>query len=321
MQTMRRVAWMRESMSKDTEKHSIAGPGDRSAISRLRLLDFDDLFLLSHLLEGSTIAATAKQLGLTQPAITQRVRKIERVFGEPILQKAGRHVRLTKEGRAICVKAADALSLMREVAAEPSGQSLTIGTGPLAGPVWLWPTISEMHEQAPAQLYHCFIGAPEELTGMLDAGALDACLTTAPPTGVHSVLEICEEEYVMVARSDIAGGIGTIDDLARCLLVELDRSYSLVARIDRNARAQLRFRDVWFVGAVTNILTAVLAGQGVGILPHGMVKHALAVDKLRVVLPELDLEPDRYRLLYRSDRALDSLIEALAVRLKARKGP
>src|SRR4051812_26715024 len=106
--------------NKDVDPKTVAGTGDRSAISRLRLLDFDDLFLLGHLLEGATIAATAKQLGLTQPAIPQRVRKIERVFAEAILQKAGRHVRLTKEGRAICIKAADALALMREVTTEPA---------------------------------------------------------------------------------------------------------------------------------------------------------------------------------------------------------
>jgi DNA-binding transcriptional LysR family regulator len=43
----------------------------------LRRLDFDDLQLLHLLLEGQTLAASAKQLNVSQSAVSQRLRKLE----------------------------------------------------------------------------------------------------------------------------------------------------------------------------------------------------------------------------------------------------
>jgi len=46
----------------------------------LRLLDFDDLTIGKMLLEGATYKDLSKELGLTPPAISHRIRKIERVI-------------------------------------------------------------------------------------------------------------------------------------------------------------------------------------------------------------------------------------------------
>ncbi len=72
----------------------------------------DDLILLGNLLNGDTLAASARKLGVTQPAITQRIRKIEGVFGDDLLVKSGRSLKLTDKGRAVCIKASEAMKLM-----------------------------------------------------------------------------------------------------------------------------------------------------------------------------------------------------------------
>jgi len=299
----------------DLDPKTVATGGEKSAISRLRLLDFDDLFLLSHLLEGATIAATARQLGLTQPAITQRVRKIERVFGEPILQKAGRHVRLTKSGRAVCVKATDALALMRAVAIEPASHSLVIGTSPLVCTTWLWPALQALRERAPQHLYHCVISPPEETPSLLEAGSIDVSLT-AFGHGQSGVIELDELEYMLVAHPDIALNISQAQDLERQLLLEVDRSYPLLARLEATSRAAVRFRDVWFLGAFANILAAALTGAGIAVLPQAMVEPYVAAGKLVAILPELELVPESYRLLFRPNRTGDAMIQMLAEALR-----
>lgn len=310
--------------SKDTQFPGTGSAGDgRSAMSRLRLLDFDDLFLLSHLLDGSTIAATAKQLGLTQPAITQRVRKIERVFDEAILQKAGRHVRLTPAGRAICVKAADALGLMRTVAAEPTTHELMIGAAPAISARWLFPAIRALHEQPEQrrQLFHCHAANTEELPQLIESGMIAACLTSgnAPSSTVYGVIDIGEEDYVMVASPDVAAQVKTVEDLGPQMLLELDRSFPLLTRVETAARAVMRFRDVWFLGVPQNLLAAVLAGYGVAVLPGDMVRGQVASGKLEVLLPELDVMPERFRLVYRKDPAIEPMALALAKALTAQR--
>lgn len=292
---------------------TVSGAPARSTMSRLRLLDFDDLFLLRHLLDGNTIAATAKQLGLTQPAITQRVRKIERVFGEAILQKAGRHVRLTKEGRAVCVKAADALALMREVTAETAGEALTVGADPLAYASWLWPALATLREASPGRRFDGYVGASEEVSAMLETGALAAALSTAPSMNpALASIDLGVEEFVMVASPEVQAKLRTPADLAQEILIEIDRSFALLARVESTTRAQLQFRDVWLVGTATHVAQAALAGHGVAVLPERLVRTALQTGRLKIALPEIEIAPMHLRILYRRDRASVSLVEMLA---------
>lgn len=67
---------------------------------RLRLLDVDDLIVLSRLLTGDDVTKTARFLGLTQPAISQRIRKMEGVFEVTLVERLGRKKILTEFGRA-----------------------------------------------------------------------------------------------------------------------------------------------------------------------------------------------------------------------------
>ncbi len=298
--------------SMDTDLKVLAA-ADRSAGSRLRLLDFDDLFLLGHLLEGNTIAATAKLLGLTQPAITQRVRKIERVFEEPILQKAGRHVKLTPSGHAICVKAADALALMRQVTTEPAKTALNVGAAPAICSTWLWPAILDLRSSSPGQQYQCQIGPEDDLQVLLEGSGIDAVVTTKhASTAGQAVIELGEEEFVMVASPALSEALQAPEALAAAILLELDRSYPLLSRLRATSRATIRFRDVWFTGGYAHLVQAAASGHGVAILPQSVASPALLSGKLVPILSELDLEPAAQRLIYRTDRGIDELAKALA---------
>ncbi len=291
----------------------VAAVADRSAGSRLRLLDFDDLFLLGHLLEGNTIAATAKLLGLTQPAITQRVRKIERVFEEPILQKAGRHVKLTPSGHAVCVKAADALAMMRQVTTEPAKTGLNVGAAQAIGSTWLWPAILALRSSSPEQQYQCQIGAEDDLQALLESSGIDAVVTTKRASaGNQAVIELGEEEFVMVASPALAETLKGPEGLTAANLLELDRSYPLLSRLSATSRATIRFKDVWFTGSYAHLVQAAASGHGIAILPQSVASPALLAGKLVPVLSELDLEPAAQRLIYRSDRGIEELAKILA---------
>lgn len=291
-------------------------PRERSAASRLRLLDFDDLFLLSHLLAGSTIAATARQLGLTQPAITQRVRKIERVFDDAILEKAGRHVRLTAVGRAICLKAADALALMRDVSANPTEQALNLGVATTFGAGWLWPALAALHAEQPDRLYHCTEGGREELRLALESGAIDACLTVAEAApGAFGVLPIREAEFLAVASPELAAKIAVPEAAADHLFLDLDRSMPLYGRVPAAWRSRLRFRDVWYLGSTGSLMAAALAGHGVAVLPLATTFAAMQAGKLVPVLGGLDCVPVKFVLAFRRDRQIEAMAKLLAERL------
>lgn len=81
----------------------------RGVNSRLRHLDVDDLYLLTFLGEGKRLADVARALSLSQPAITQRVHKIEQTLGLALLERSSRGTRLTESGLSMCRHAREAM--------------------------------------------------------------------------------------------------------------------------------------------------------------------------------------------------------------------
>lgn len=287
-------------------------------MNKLRLLGFDDLFLLRLLLDGDTITATAARLGLTQPAVTQRLRKIERIFALALTQKVGRRVRLTDPGRALANRAAAALALMGEAAEGPGATTLTLGTRPEVGRSWLWPALAELRPARPNLVVHLHCGSGDEILRMLGTGNLDAVLTSAP----HMVkgfgaLELAEEHYVLAAAPALARRIRRIEDLRDHVLVEHDRSFPFLRYLAAEDRARLKYKDVWFLGSSVTMTEALVAGLGVGIVPLYLARPWIQKKRLRKVLPGIPIASDRFRLVYRLDRGLDEPMAGLAAALRA----
>lgn len=82
--------------------------------TRLRHLDVDDLYLLSYLGDGKRLADAARSLSLSQPAITQRIHKIEQALGFDVLERASRITRLTEQGLYVCRRASEAVSYLEK---------------------------------------------------------------------------------------------------------------------------------------------------------------------------------------------------------------
>lgn len=89
-------------------------------MQKLRFLDVDDLLLLTHLNSGRTLASASRALGISQSAVTQRLRKIESVFIPNIVQRTGRNAELTVEGRNLCQRIAGIMGSMEELAEDYS---------------------------------------------------------------------------------------------------------------------------------------------------------------------------------------------------------
>ena len=120
----------------------------------LRLLNYDDLLLLSLFQGGITQTDAARQLGLTQPAVTQRVRKMEGVFGKPLFRKVGRNVQLTLEAKELCQRASSAIDIMESSAVEGSSLSINLGTRAEVGLSWLGPTLMKLRKSQPVSILH-----------------------------------------------------------------------------------------------------------------------------------------------------------------------
>ncbi len=272
----------------------------------LRLLDLDDLLLLRHLLDGTTVTAVALRMGLTQPAVTQRLRKVERVFGRPVLERVGRRAVLSRDGRAIAEQAAAALSLLGAVHPGAARYVVTVGSRPEVGASWIWPALLRLRARHPEHAFHCHIASGDELLRLLETGALDLAVTSAPHVSrALGAIDVAREDYVCAAAPAVARGVRSLADLRDRTWIEHDRSFPFLRYLAPADRAALASRDVWFVGSTTAMVSALVAGHGAGIVPRYLAAPALRAGKLRRVLPSLALAHDRFRVVHRADRDAD----------------
>lgn len=95
-------------MHSSTSQASEAQEQSRPELSLPRLvelnickLDFFDMTIIVFVQENYGLLSIATFLGVTQPAISKRLRKMERIFGEKIFVKRGRQLTLTERGKDI----------------------------------------------------------------------------------------------------------------------------------------------------------------------------------------------------------------------------
>lgn len=272
--------------------------------------------LLRLLQEGGTLTSVARRLGLTQPAVSQRVRKLGEVFQFPILEKEGRRVRLTSRGRSLCAQAEAALAIMGDLAPQEEHPEVRVGARPEVGRSWLWPAVERLRKRRPELTFHLSFGTGDEVIRRLGTGDLDALVTSAPqPLVEFQARELAEELYLFAASPELAGEITAWTDLERQVLVEHDPSFPFLRYLSPEDRARLRFQRVWFAGSSELMVRALVKGFGVGIVPEYLARKHLTKGELVVLFPDLPLASDRFRLVSRRARILDPALDALAEEL------
>lgn len=80
------------------------------AAQRLRRINLDLLPILQTLLRTCSVTATARQLGVSQPAVSKALRQLREVFGDDLIVSRGREARLTERGLTLLAPLSGALS-------------------------------------------------------------------------------------------------------------------------------------------------------------------------------------------------------------------
>ena len=73
-------------------------------LAKLRSMDIDDLYILTELLNDVTPAIICKSLLVTPPAISHRMRKLDKLFGPGLYVKTGSSLKLSARGQALAHK-------------------------------------------------------------------------------------------------------------------------------------------------------------------------------------------------------------------------
>jgi DNA-binding transcriptional LysR family regulator len=170
----------------------------------LRTVDY----FLTAVARGS-LRAAAQELGVTQPALTKAIRRLEDSFGAPLFNRRARGVTPTVYGTALLRHAKDVKAALQaareEVDALRSGGAGLVKIG--AGPSWqdavLPDAIAELRASRPGVRIHVTGGGDDQLKEQLKSGALDFVLAAVPETqGLEPELAwqpLLTDEYCVIA--------------------------------------------------------------------------------------------------------------------------
>lgn len=159
-------------------------------------------------------SAAARALGYTQPAVSQRMRELERAVGTPLLTRSGRTLRLTEAGEVL---ARHAKSVLDELAAARSQvtavRDLTAGrvrlcTFPSASATVVAAAVAELRASHPGIAVQLLEAEPPSSLDMLEAGDCDVALAFGyqgmpePDNERFAVAPLFDDEMVVVLPDD-----------------------------------------------------------------------------------------------------------------------
>lgn len=132
------------------------------------------------------ITRAARSLGVSQPALSAMLRKLEREAGLPLLDRTGRGVELTEAGRLFAqhaeeaVRRADAgVRAVRELAGLERG-SIRIGGGATAITYLLPPAVSALRRAHPGLRFYIREAGSRAVAASVASGELDLGIVTLP---------------------------------------------------------------------------------------------------------------------------------------------
>ncbi len=229
-----------------------------------------------------SVSRAADQLGYTQSAVSQQIRALERIVGEPLLVRSpgARRVELTKAGRVLLAHAyaiRDGAASARRALEELAGV-VRVGSVPSAASVLLAPAAASLRDSAPQLVLHIEESyEAAELVEQLCAGAFD--LVLAPIVGevpAATIERLVDDPYVLLVPAG-----DPLGRLERPLCVADLRGRQIVAkscdtpsqRAREAALARLEIDSPTVIRANDARTIGELVGHGVGlaVLPRMMV--------------------------------------------------
>jgi len=218
------------------------------------------------------IAAAARIIGKSPPAVHADLRRFERDVGVPLIERAGRGLRLTPKGRLMfeTVGAAlDAIERTRSAVAgpDPLAEPLRLGAVTGFGRYRLAPRLLPSWPQA--RSLRLRTGRHDDLLALLLAGEIDFAVTYRPVVAAPiDSIEVAKEDLVLVAAAPDAG-IADAALAGKLPFVTYDEYEYVFARwfAEAQGRQPTTLRRHDHFDELEEALASVAAGRGVTIAP------------------------------------------------------
>jgi len=258
-----------------------------------------------------TFTAAARRLNLTQSAISHAVAKLEASVGVELVDRRGRAMRLTEEGRRLMLACEQVFATL-EAAAEDLLRPSTPGKLRLGATVEFGSSILMRH-MAPFLVENPGLEVDFTLTYDLLELLLRDELDLIIDCQEHFLpelekLPLFRETYVVAGSKafQAARGIATARDLGSCPVLSLDKAGAWWHRFLR-AQPELdrpEFSRIIEVNHLRAMINAGIAGLGALLVPTYCVLRELEREDLVPLLPEIQPVEERFYIYQKKSRAI-----------------
>jgi DNA-binding transcriptional LysR family regulator len=265
--------------------------------------------------EEGSITRAAEVMHLTQPAVTNHVRRLERELRVELFERTGRGVRLTPAGEALLDYARRSLGLLEEGRQalldlqEGTGGRLVLGVGVTTSIFHLPGWLRRFREAHPGVDLTVRTGGSRDTAQWVVNREIDlGIVTSSVPHPELCVRELFQEEIVLVTPPEhaLAGRIAPPEELDAASLILSRTGTGFRDYLDRSlAAAGLRVQVKMESDSVEAIKSFVEVGLGISFLPAASVAAELETGALARAwiagLPELKRQTS---VVYRPERYL-----------------
>lgn len=253
--------------------------------------DFDDLEVFLAVKDAGSFHRAAERLGMSQPSVTRRIRKLEDALGTQLFERTTRHVRPTLAAKRFQVRAEALLNDVRETAlamrdeseayAHQRALTVTLATIPTAVPELVAPALAAFREIAPRVRVRLLDLAANEVAEAVAQGDADIGLCSVPMLEPATEFEPLLTDPIVLAlpaASPLAGRESLRwSDLKDTALILPARGTGNRLLIDEAlARSRTPIRWTHEVRRSSTALDLVAAGIGIAPLPRSALRATVA---------------------------------------------
>lgn len=145
-------------------------------------MDVKRVLIFRTVARSGSLGAAARELGWSQPAVSQHVQALERQVGSPLVVRGPRGVRLTEAGQVLLVHA-DAIAARLASAEDELAEMVDLQRGavriaafPSACATLVPAALERLSEQHPTLRLELTEAEPPEATALVESGEVDAAL-------------------------------------------------------------------------------------------------------------------------------------------------
>ena len=293
-------------------------------------MDTRELQALIAVADEKSFHGAAARLGLTQPAITRRIQRLEERIGAQLFDRSLKPLQPTPAGHRALAEARDLLRRLDGFTESITGNNAVTGPFRLgvshgATPLLAAHELRDLHARFPDMSLTIKSGWSSELLPLMRRGEIDAMLSLDGPHGTIGSIDVrdippslraqklLDDQIVAIGPRSARHHPKNIAELAEHPMVLMPDGCTFRALGNAWARQNgVQFKSVLEVSALELQIEMVAAGAGYGIMARRFCMHSPATNRIRILnIPGMNWDMGIMLIRRQSNTDLDDIIDTV----------